>query len=78
MATSTTGSTVRGLNTGLRKHFGGAEFISILGNPSGIVSTVDAGNAPSGTVFAYDQTNDKVFRHSSGTRWIELGSVQFT
>jgi hypothetical protein len=79
MATSTTGSTVYGLNAGMADHLGGGvSVIQIIGNPSGIVCTVPltTGN-PSGAVIAHDATNDTYYLYNNATKWIKIGSVSF-
>lgn len=82
MATSTTGSTVIGLNQGLQKHLGGgAELMFVLGNPSGIVNTIMPGasaqNGVSGNVIAFDRVNNIYYAHIGSMVWVKLGSVSF-
>ena len=77
----TTGSTVQGLVSGMRNHFGGAEIMYVLGNPSGIVCPaaegVGAGQGVSGGVIAYDNANNVYYVNNSGTDWLKLGSTSF-
>ena len=82
MATDTTGSTVKGLKNGLHEHFGGADLMYVVGNPSGIVVVAEPGvgamQGVSGATIAYASATNKYFKHVTGKQWIELGSVSFS
>jgi hypothetical protein len=72
-----TGSTVIGLNAGMRKHLGGGcDIIYVNASPNADVTSVAAGNNPSGAIIAYDTSNDQLYKHSTGTTWFKLGSVE--
>jgi hypothetical protein len=75
-----TGSTVIGLNAGMRKHLGGGcNIIYVNASPNADVTSVAVGRNPSGAIIAFDEANNQLYQHVSGTNqmtWIKLGSVQ--
>lgn len=74
MAISTTGSTVVGLNAGLKTELTGPNGPSIryvIGNPDGIVTSSDISG------LAIDSTNGNIYMASStnGSSWFSVGST---
>ena len=47
----------------------------VLGNPNGVVQTVNASSSFSGGVIAYDKSNNQWYKNNVGSTWIKLGSV---